>query len=296
MKKTASTSTKKIIIAVSILAVTGITGFLGYKLYTKWKKKKDEKDQQLQDQINALTPKDEPKGGSTSGTTSIPAELNTTEKIKAFQDWCDKNNLLLLPPSSTIPNWHKLNKGAGYGTFGKNTASAWKVHKNTYLASLGSTSTSTTSTTSTTDENKDLVSAIAYLKSMWRGTKSSLDDLLKTLNSKLIITWAEKHKGLKTAFIWENQIYDTTWCKKRTQSNPLDKMAIANPNESKGMLTFLRKAREKNSSKSFPIPSGVEIGIIKNFYYNQKDDALYLFIPNSNYGDYVWANNLTVKW
>ena len=62
----------------------------------------------------------------------IPKELKDADGIKKFQDWLDVN----------VPGWATgyqggiLNKGNGYGRFGKRTQTAWKSYLSFYIKSL----------------------------------------------------------------------------------------------------------------------------------------------------------------
>jgi hypothetical protein len=77
-------------------------------------------------------------------TIVAPSELNSSEKIKAFQDWLDKYRPLWVNDNGTYknlrvgtadePNRHIA--GKGYGNYGKNTNTAWKTFGNQYLESL----------------------------------------------------------------------------------------------------------------------------------------------------------------
>ena len=111
------------------------------------------KDQQSNDETgDDVTNGDETSGGSTGasvggfatgggGTFTAPRELNTTDKIKAFQDWLDNNKPCWL--QDTDGKYKNLSKnvgqcdrnigGKGYGTYGKNTANAWKTFGKEYL-------------------------------------------------------------------------------------------------------------------------------------------------------------------
>ncbi len=61
-----------------------------------------------------------------------PKELKDVDGIKKFQDWLDVN----------VPGWATgyqggiLNKGNGYGRFGKRTQTAWKSYSSFYMKSL----------------------------------------------------------------------------------------------------------------------------------------------------------------
>ena len=74
---------------------------------------------------------------------SLDASSSRSE-IKAFQDWMD----------TTHPNWvldkNNLNKGSGYGTFGRSTGKAWKNYGSEYTASQGSATTPSATPPATT--------------------------------------------------------------------------------------------------------------------------------------------------
>jgi hypothetical protein len=63
---------------------------------------------------------------------TTPKELKDADGIKKFQDWLDVN----------VPGWATgyqggiLNKGNGYGRFGKRTQTAWKSYSSFYIKSL----------------------------------------------------------------------------------------------------------------------------------------------------------------
>jgi len=67
---------------------------------------------------------------SSSSSVSAPSELNSTDKIKAFQDWMDAQGKGWIQKDG---KWVLLNKGAGYGNYGKSTDAVWKVYGKQYL-------------------------------------------------------------------------------------------------------------------------------------------------------------------
>ena len=75
-----------------------------------------------------------------SVTYTAPKELNTTDKIKAFQDWMDEQGKGWVLVNG---KYKLLNKGAGYGAYGKNTDAVWKVYGVSYLKSLKTPSDTT---------------------------------------------------------------------------------------------------------------------------------------------------------
>jgi hypothetical protein len=132
-------STKRyLLIGGSILVLGG----LAYWFYRSAKKKKELKasEEAAAAAVAAVALEAITQPSTTpSSTTAIsaPLELNTTDKIKSFQDYMD-----------TVGNWVKnssgkyvkLNKGTGYGNFGPSTSSAWNAYGKQYIASLTATS------------------------------------------------------------------------------------------------------------------------------------------------------------
>lgn len=135
------TTKRYLLIGGSILVLGGVA----YWFYRRSKKKKEQEQadalaaQQATQQVTEqpVTGNFGVGGGATVPSGSVPAELNTTDKIKSFQDWMD-----------TVGNWVKdssgkyvkLNKGAGYGNYGPSTKSAWTAYGKQYLDSLTASS------------------------------------------------------------------------------------------------------------------------------------------------------------
>lgn len=107
---------KKILLITSAILLIG--GGVGYWL---WKRNKDKKatETPVTEETPPATTPTTPTGGVPSPAVNQPANVN------AFQDWMDKNH----------PNWvngKNLNKGSGYGNFGKSTQKAWAQWKSDY--------------------------------------------------------------------------------------------------------------------------------------------------------------------
>ncbi len=89
---------------------------------------------------------------STSGSTATSTgnvgsfSLNTTTRIKAFQDWMDVNKPLWVLDNGKYKNLRKGTKsepnrhinGRGYGSNGTNTQRAWKLFGAEYVRKLNS--------------------------------------------------------------------------------------------------------------------------------------------------------------
>ena len=94
------------------------------------------------------TPTSSTPSSSTPSSSSVGSfSLNSTERIKAFQDWMDANKPFWILDSdkkyknlrkgtSSEPNRHV--GGKGYGTNGTNTQRVWKLFGNDYIKTLSS--------------------------------------------------------------------------------------------------------------------------------------------------------------
>lgn len=131
--------TKKILlISGSILVIGGVA-------YWLWKQHKKKLEEQRQQQEQDNKPQVGPSPGavvpSPSAQIVVPTELNSVDKIKAFQDWMDANGKGWIVGADgkyyTNGKPNLLNKGKGYGTFGKSTSAVWNFYKNDFLSSGG---------------------------------------------------------------------------------------------------------------------------------------------------------------
>lgn len=88
-------------------------------------------------------------GGGETGVSNVftkPKELDSSDKIKAFQDWLDNNKPCWILDSdgkykNLSKNTGECNRnigGRGYGTYGQNTANAWKLFSKEYLGQVKS--------------------------------------------------------------------------------------------------------------------------------------------------------------
>lgn len=128
------TTKRYLLIGGSILVLGGVA----YWFYRNAKKKKELKASEeaaaaavAAAALEAITqPSTTP---SSAATTSAPSELNTTDKIKAFQDYMDTVGNWVKNPAG---KYVKLNKGTGYGVYGPSTQAAWNAYGKQYLESL----------------------------------------------------------------------------------------------------------------------------------------------------------------
>lgn len=205
-----------------------------------------------------------------SSSTTTPSELNTTAKIKAFQDWMD-----------TIGPWVKgsdgkyrlLNKGAGYGNFGPSTSAAWSFYKNAYL-------TPPINDEVTISSNSNLKNAIDYLVSVWAGDKTAFKNRLSKEPSDFVIKWANATKSykagnlLKGGFEYKGKIYDVIWGNKRIAVNPIGKTAVASKD------TTLRQTPSASALKT-SVFKGSNFGKVSDYRFNANENLMYLYVPNN---------------
>ncbi len=69
----------------------------------------------------------------TSNLSMSNYKLDTTTKIKAFQDWMDAQGKGWISKNG---KWVLLNKGAGYGNFGSNTKRVWNIFGKDYIKTI----------------------------------------------------------------------------------------------------------------------------------------------------------------
>lgn len=126
-----------------------IIGGVAYYFWNKGKAKNDKKEivdtdgDGIPDSIDS-TPNGEPTvttggtttggGGTTTGgggstTNLVPLELNSPEKVKAFQDFMDSVGPWV---KGTDGKYRKLNKGVGYGVAGPSTKAIFNVYGDLY--------------------------------------------------------------------------------------------------------------------------------------------------------------------
>lgn len=269
-------STKRILlIGGSVLVIGGVI----YYLIKRARRDTSQQDQEtppqevLTDQVVA------------SSSTTAPSELNTTAKIKAFQDWMD-----------TIGPWVKgsdgkyklLNKGAGYGNFGPSTSAAWNYYKSQYLKPVD---------TVVVDSDKDLKTAIDYLVSTWLGDKVAFRKRLLTEKRGLVIAWAsalQKYKAgnlPKNAFKYAGRIYDVNYGKQRIYSDPIGREAIVggSPEIQQGKL----RALPTSNSSSTTVSNKTPIGKVASYKWNMQENLMYLYVPNNGVSinnKWIWKN------
>ena len=215
-------------------------------------------------------------GGATA-TYTAPSDLNDSTKIKAFQDWLDTNKPCWLLDSSDN-KYKNLSKnagacnrnagGTGYGSYGKNTDSAWRSFGTEYISKKGTAPASTT----------DLSKNIELIVKNATGTKSDKSTLLKS-NTDFVNTWAKAFLDRNTAFIWANQVYRTKSGDKVLEYNPIGVKHYAKITGKIGKLSA------DDSSIATNVDKGTDLGKIEGVKYNK--GALWLYAPNES-SIYKW--------
>jgi hypothetical protein len=211
-------------------------------------------------------------GGSSTNVSSspkAPAELNTTDKIKAFQDWMDKEGKGWINKDG---KWVLLNKGAGYGNYGKSTDAVWKVYGKKYLDSLKA-GTKTNTSTATTTLSKDIDTIIKSST----GTKAEKTYLQKT-NADFVSSWANAIRNNKRVFIWANQVYRTKTGDKVLEYNPLGANFYAK------LGGEIAKTTANDSASAYWVAKGTNLGKPSNIDFN---NGVWLYLPEKS-SIYKW--------
>jgi hypothetical protein len=198
-------SKKAIWIIASIVLIGG--GIGAYFLLRKPKKDGEDETPAEEEVVD-----DKVIGGIGDTKFQIPKELDSEDKIKAFQDWMDAQGK---PWVLSSGKYVMLNKGAGYGNYGKSTNAVWKVFGKDYLAKKGSVDTPIPS-----KETKDKSSS-ADVKSILKYAKGVTEAGLNSLSKTQAKNWADAIKGGKTIYFFNDKVYSTIYGEKILNYNPL---------------------------------------------------------------------------
>ena len=126
-----------LLIGGSILVIGGVA----YYFWNKSKSTSIDKENVIPT-LDNTTPSGEPTtttsgGGSGTGggniSPALPSELNSTDKVKAFQDFMDNVGPWV---KGIDGKYKKLNKGAGYGIAGPSTKAIFNVYGDLYRVYL----------------------------------------------------------------------------------------------------------------------------------------------------------------
>jgi hypothetical protein len=123
-----------------LLLIGGSLIVIGGVAYYFWNKSKADADKNELTDSEDSTPNGEPGvtvtnpgGGNVvnppSPVSTLPVELNSVEKVKAFQDFMDNVGAWI---KGADGKYKKLNKGAGYGIAGPSTKATFNVYGDLY--------------------------------------------------------------------------------------------------------------------------------------------------------------------
>jgi len=123
-------STKKLLlIGGSVVVIAGVI----YYFYNQSKPSGNDDDEDDKPPVDESSPGNVGTApGTTPGTPpaqSLPVELNTTDKVKKFQDFMDAVGPWI---KGSDDKYKKLNKGTGYGIPGPSTKAAFNVYGDLY--------------------------------------------------------------------------------------------------------------------------------------------------------------------
>lgn len=216
-------------------------------------------------------------------TVSAPDELNSTDKIKAFQDWMDEQGKGWIKKDG---KWVLLNKGKGYGIYGKNTDAVWKVYGKDYLKSLESKpSVNKQSTPSKPSKPNPDIDVIIKNATGFRTERQILE---KGFDEKFIKAWADAIRNKKTAFIWSKIVYRTKTGDELLSKNIIDKTFYTKIDGA------IAKLKASDDADAYYVKKGINLGKAKGVEFN---NGLWLYFPDSGYlykwykADYVTTIN-----
>lgn len=282
-----SEKSKKIMVWGTVLAVGGLSAFLIGQLIKRFRKPDDTPPPPPStDEIPVLDPVKQ-----ILGVSDAPKELNTVEKVKAFQDWMDTIGIWVLGADG---KYKKLNKGAGYGNYGKSTKAAWKAYGERYLKETkGGTVAASAAAATTTSASVDTVKLTAQQKkdidlieSYGTGEKSKPEYLIPTLKKfpSFVKNWAaainsRRSTGNKngTTFLFANGIYDSFEGVKQAPAS----IKGSSPSANAGAVIWMYPTKTSDGKE---IPKGVSVGEVKGYIFNNEERRLYLYVPDVVYG------------
>jgi hypothetical protein len=225
----------------------------------------DENLDEKKDDTNIPIIKDDSGSGGGSQEkpkSSAPSELNTADKIKAFQNYVlnVKNDVSILGGSGADGKW------------GTNSQKAWDK----YGTGFKQSPTFKGFTTVVSQDAKERIIAFA------KGSDKATSKYLNNANQDFVKKWAETIGKERTAFIWANQVYRTKTGERVMDYNPL----IFNLKTSK--VATLRASASKDSAGT-GIKAGEELGKGGDIKFN--NPYLYIYLPNKK----KWIASINVK-
>jgi hypothetical protein len=267
-----SRKTKIILIVGSILVVAGGIGAYFLLRTPKGEEGDGEEDKVIDDEVASSS-----DSGSTSSIPkyTAPAELNSVDKIKAFQDWMDAQGKGWIYKNG---KWLLLNKGAGYGNYGKNTDAVWKVYGSTYLKSPKKYPVS--------DTEKPSESDISIINQKAIGDRAD-KSVLRTLYAPFVKEWAKviRETPTKTTFFWNGKTWRVKTGTELLNYIPVGKTFYANKT---GLFS---KEIATNKAVGGQINKGDTIGVSGGAKFDGQ--YLFLYFPNRVGNKWVYESALT---
>ena len=231
----------------------------GVGMYFLLRKPKDEslEDENLDEKKDIITTSTDLVSGN--GNTSIssskpkssaPAELNTEDKIKKFQQYVlnTKNDVTILGGSGADGKW------------GSNSQKAWDK----YGSDFKKTPTFKGFTTVVSGDAKKRIIDFAT------GNKAT-ESYLNSANQDFVKKWAETIGNEKTAFIWANQVYRTKTGERVMDFNPTS----FNLKTTKDATL---RANANQNSQGTAIKGGESLGKGSSVAFS--NPYLYIYLPN----------------
>lgn len=178
-----------------------------------------------------------------------PPELDSTDKIKAFQDYMDTIGGWILNSSG---KYVKLNKGKGYGSCGANTQRVWKTYGKQFLAQSKETAPATSTATTIFDSplaepTKEEKEAKAKKGLFWDKTKKSWQTFKTSPGGKFFIERGLDYLGDRL-------------------------FGQANPPDTTGDSNIPEAPEEKKSNTIWYVLGGVAVlGVILLVVFNKKE-------------------------
>ena len=240
----------------------------GVGIYFLLRKPKDETtDENLdekKDDTNIPIIKDDSGSGGgivTKPKILAPSELNTADKIKAFQ-----NYVLNIKKDKTI-----LGGSGADSKWGKNSQKAWEKYGSDFKKSIDFKGIKTV----VSEDAKDLITEFAT------GNKAK-ESFLNNTNQDFVKKWSENIKNKKTAFIWAEQVYRTKTGERVMDYNPL-KFNLKTTKDA------VLRASANQKSTSTPIKGGQSLG--KGSAVAFDNPYLYIYLPNKK--KWIWSKVVT---
>jgi|688.fasta_scaffold48887_9 hypothetical protein len=267
-----SRKTKIILIVGSILVVAGGIGAYFLLRQPRGEEGDGEGDKEIEDEVAS---------SSDSGVSSsvpkytAPAELNSIDKIKAFQDWMDAQGKGWILKNG---KWLLLNKGAGYGNYGKNTDAVWKVYGSEYLKAPKKFPVLSSNAPSESD-----ISVINQKAIGDRADKT----MLRTLYAPFVKEWARvlRDTPTRTTFYWNGKTYRLKTGTELLNYIPVGKTFYA----SKTGLSS--KETASSTASAGQITKGETIGVAGASTFDGK--YLYIYFPDRLGNKWVYESALT---